>query len=287
MKKVYVIIINYKSEDVIHNALKSLNESNLDLHIVILDNESSDVSYNRLKSINARKVEIIRSEMNLGFGGGVNKVFRYIRQKYNDNDYIFLLNPDAVVSENLIINLLDILKKNKNVAAISPRVMTMDNVEHFSGFIIDWKHCAFRKIKKVMKTDDVRKIDIFAGCAVLLDSNKFDEIGMFDENLFLYGEEVFLSKKYINIGYDILYKPDLLVFHHCGYSVSKTLKVYYQVRNHIYFFKKYKKGYSSFYCRYRYPLRRLLFYIIHFNPQNIYYVLLAIWHAAKGRKGML
>ena len=287
MKKVYVIIINYKSEDVIHNALKSLKENNLDLQIVVLDNESTDESYKRLKSINARKVEIIRSEMNLGFGGGVNKVFKYIRQTYNDNDYIFLLNPDAVVSENLIRNLLDILLMNNNVAAISPRVMTMDNVEHFTGGIIDWKHCTFRKFSKIMKTNEVRKNDTFAGCAALLDSRKFNEVGMFDEDLFLYHDEHFLSMKFLNNKYDILYEPNLEVFHHCGYSVSKTIKNYYQVRNNIYFFKKYKRDYSSFYCHYRSPFRKLIFHIIHFSPQNIYYVLLAIWHAANGRKGML
>jgi len=287
VKKVYVIIINYKSEDIIQNAINSLNENNLDLQIVILDNESTDESYKTLKTIKERKVEIIRSEINLGFGGGVNKVFKYIQQKYKDNEYIFLFNPDAVATDNLIGNLLNELLINNNVAAISPYVMTMDNVEHFTGATIDWKHCAFKKSPKTLKTNKIRKMDTFAGCAVLLDSNKFDEVGMFDESLFIYGEEAFLSKKYINIGYNILYEPNLIVYHHCGYSVSKPIQIYYQVRNHTYFFKKYKKGYSSFYCRYRFPLRRLLFYTIHFNPKIIYFILLAIWHAATNRKGML
>ncbi len=287
MKKVYVIIINYKSEDVIRNALKSLNESNLDLHIVILDNESTDVSYKSLKSIKDRNVEIIRSKTNLGFGGGVNKAFNYILQTYNNNDYLFLLNPDAVVSENLIRNLLNILLKNNNVAAISPRVMTMENVEHFTGGIIDWKNCTMKKIPKIMKTNKVRKNDTFAGCVVLLDSKIFDEVGMFDEDLFLYHDELFLSMKFLNKGYDILYEPNLEVFHHCGYSVSKTIKNYYQVRNNIYFFKKYKKDNSSFFCHYRFPLRKLMFYSIHFNPKIIYFILLAMWHAATDRKGIL
>ena len=64
MKKVYVIIINYGSEEVIKNAIKSLNENNLDLHIVILDNESTNESYRNLNSLQNRKVEIIKSEIN-------------------------------------------------------------------------------------------------------------------------------------------------------------------------------------------------------------------------------
>ncbi len=286
-KKVYVIIINYKSEDVIHNALKSLNENDLDLHIVILDNESTDVSYKRLKSIKVRKVEIIRSDINLGFGGGINKVFKYIQQVYNDNEYIFLFNPDAIVSENLVRNLLNILLKNNNVAAISPCVMTMDNVKHFTGATIDLKHCVIQNNPKITKTNEVRKIDTFAGSAALLDSRKFDNVGMFDDGLFLYYEEAFLSMKFLNKGYDILYEPNLKVFHHCGYSVSNTVKNYSFTRNHIYFFKKYKKESSSFFCPYRIPLKKIMFYIIHFSPQNIYIILLAVWHAAIGRKGML
>ena len=93
--------------------------------------------------------------------------------------------------------------------------------------------------------------------------------------------------KFLNKGYDILYEPNLEVFHHCGYSTSKTIKNYYQVRNNIYFIKKYKKDNSSFFCYYRFPLRRLMLYTIHFSPKNIYFILLAIWHAATDRKGML
>ncbi len=287
MKKVYVIIVNYKSEDVIRNALKSLNENNLDLHIVILDNESTEVSYKSLKSIKTRKVEIIRSERNLGWGGGVNKVFRYIQKVYNDNEYMFLLNPDAIVSENLIRSLLNILLNNNKVVAISPHIRDMDNVELFTGAIIDWKRCAIQHHPKIMKTDEVRKIDVFAGSAVLLDSRKFDEVGMFDEELFLYYEEAFLSMKFLNKGYDILYEPNLKVFHYVGYSGSNTVRNYSYTRNHIYFFKKYKKDNSSFFCPYRIPLKKIMFYIIHFSPKIIYFVLLGMWHAAKGRKGML
>lgn len=287
MKKVYVIIINYKSEDVIQNALKSLNENNLDLHIVILDNESTDMSYKSLKSFKDRKVEVIRSEKNLGFAGGCNKVFKYIQQTYNDNEYMFLFNPDALASENLIRNLLDILLMNNNVAAISPRIMTMDNVEWFTGTAIDWKHCTIQNNPKIMNTTEIRKIDVFSGCAVLLNSRKFDKVGMFDDELFLYYDEAFLSMKFLNQGYEILYEPNLKAFHHVSYVVANTLKNYYITRNHIYFFKKYKGEYSSFFCPYRIPLIKVKHYIKYFSPKNIYFILLAMWHAATGRKCML
>lgn len=287
MKKVYVIIINYKSEDVIQNALKSLNENNLDLHIVILDNESTDMSYKSLKSFKGRKVEVIRSEKNLGFAGGCNKVFKYIQQAYDDNEYMFLFNPDAVASENLIGNLLDILLLNNNVAAISPRIMTMDNVEWFTGAAIDWKHCVIPNIPKIVNTNEIRKIDVFNGCTVLLDSRKFDKVGMFDDELFLYYDEAFLSMKFLNKGYEILYEPNLKVIHHVSYSVSNTVKNYYLTRNHIYFFKKYKGEYRPLICPYKIPLVKVIYYIKHFSPKNIYFILLAIWHTVIGRKGLL
>ena len=287
MKKVYVIIINYGSEEVIKNAIKSLNENNLDLHIVILDNESTNESYRNLNSLQNRKVEIIKSEINLGFAGGCNKVFKYIQQTYSDNEYMFLLNPDAIATENLIKNLLDKLLMNNNVAAISPRIMTTDNVEWFTGTAIDWKHCTIQNNPKIMDTNATRKIDVFNGCSVLLDSRKFDEVGMFDDELFLYYDEAFLSMKFLNKGYEILYEPKLKVFHHVSYTVTNTLKNYYITRNHIYFFKKYKEETSSFFCPYRVPLLKVKQNTKFFNLKNIYFILLAIWHATTGRKGIL
>ena len=287
MKKVYVIIINYKSEDVIQNALKSLNENNLDLHIIILDNESTNSSYKSLKSFKDRKVEIIRSEKNLGFPGGCNKVFKYIQQTYNDNKYMFLLNPDAVSTENLIGNLLNILLLNNNVAAISPRIKTMDNVNWFTGTAIDWKHCAIQNNPKIMNSTKIRKIDVFNGCAVLLDSKKFDKVSMFDDELFLYYDEAFLSMKFLSKGYKILYEPNLEAFHHVSYGVANTIKNYYITRNHIYFFKKYKGESSSIFCPYKIPLIKVKHYIKYFSLKNIYFILLAIWHTTISRKGIL
>jgi hypothetical protein len=287
VKKVYVIIINYKSEDEIQNALNSLNEKNLDLHIVILDNESTDVSYKRLKSLKDKRVELIRSENNLGFPGGVNKVFKYIQQTYDDNEYMFLFNPDAIASENLVKNILDILLMNNNAAAISPSIRTPDNVEWFTGTAIDWKHCTIQNNPKSMNTNEIRKIDVFNGCVVLLDSKKFDEVGMFDDELFLYYDEVFISMKFLNKGYEILYEPNLKVIHKVSYSISNTLKNYYIIRNHIYIFKKHKVKNSSFFCPYRIPLIKIKHHIVHFSPKNIYFILLAVWHATICKKGKL
>lgn len=287
MEKVYIAIINYKSENVIQDAIKSINEESIHTHIIILDNESTSNSYLKLKSQNFDKVDIIRSKKNLGFPAGCNRIFKYIQQKYDDNKYIFLLNPDAVLPKNIIDTLLKILLSDKNIAAISPRIVTNEDVNWYTGTKINWEKCTINNNPNSNMNNTVRKVDIFNGCAVLLDSKKFYDVNMFNEELFLYYEEAFLSMKLIKNGYKIFYEPNLKVIHRVSYSTSEAIKNYYITRNHVYFFKKFGINRKSVFCLYKTPLINIKHNIKYFNYKNLFYIMLAIWHTIIGKKGVL
>ncbi|HIP11474.1 MAG TPA: glycosyltransferase family 2 protein [Arcobacter sp.] len=288
MKTIFCIIVNYKTENIIKKAIESLKENSINLKIIILDNETTKESYKQLQKIIDDRVEIIRSEENLGFAGGCNYAYRYIHNKYLDVNYIFLFNPDAEATENLIGHLFNVMLTDSNMAAISPHIVTMNNDDWFIGTMIDWKNCKIINNPEVKNSNQLRTIDIFNGCAVLMDARKFSEVGMFDDELFLYYDEAFLSMRFMKKGYSIYYMPTVKAYHHVSYSVGENspFKTYYMTRNHIYFFVKYLKKSSSFLCPHKVPFIKSLYFMKRLDFLNLHANLIALYHTFIQKKGI-
>jgi GT2 family glycosyltransferase len=180
------------------------------------------------------------------------------------------------------------LSGNNNIAAVSPHILTMDNKSWFSGGIIDWRKCEILNTPEVVNPNEVRKVDIFNGCAVLINAKKFFESGMFKIDLFLYYDEAFLSMCFLETGGQCFYHPNLTAYHRVSYGIgsNSTLGTYYMNRNHIYFFKKYNKK-KTFLCPYIDVFKTFLSHVRHFRMSNVYYLLLAVYDAIRGKKGIL
>lgn len=288
MQTIYVIIINYKTEDMIEDAINSFEEDEIDIHIVVLDNDTTESSYKVLQGMTNDRVELICSDTNLGYSGGVNYVAEYIKNKYKNFEYLFLFNPDAISTKNLVGNLCKVLSNNNNIAAVSPHILTMDNKSWFSGGMIDWEKCEILNNPEVENPNEVRKVDIYNGCAVLIDAKKFFEVGMLENDLFIYYDEACLSMHFLEMGYQCFYHPDLLAYHYVPYGISSdsAIKTYYMTRNHIFFFKKYSKK-KIFFSLYIDIFKILLSNIKHFRISNVYYIFLAVYDAIRGKRGIL
>lgn len=286
MQMIYVIIINFKTEDVIKDAIKSLEEEEVDIHIVVLDNGSTESSFKVLEEITDNRVELISSDTNLGFAGGVNYTAEYIKNKYKKPEYFFLFNPDALSTKNLVGTLCNVLSSNNKVAAISPHILTMDNKSWFSGGMIDWEKCEILNNPEVANSTEIRKVDVYNGCAALINAEKFFEAGMLESDLFIYFDEAFLSMNFLDMGYQCYYHPRLIAYHHVSYGISSesTLKTYYMTRNQIFFFKKYSKKKFLFSLHIE-IFKTLLSDLKHFRVSHIHYVLLAVYDAIRGEKG--
>lgn len=285
MDKVYVLTVNYRSESIIHHAIQSIDEKNLDIHILIIDNESTNKSYNTLSEIKDNRIEIIRSSKNLGFAGGNNYGFRYLQEKYGNINFIFLLNPDALATKNVILNLLEVMKQNNDYAAISPHIYDNKTKEDwFAGTMIDFENCKISNQPTLSNTEN-SIIDVFNGCAVLFDAKKFDEAGQFNEETFLYYDEANLSMNFLQHNYQCIYVPTLTVYHDVSSSTGNhsSLKSYYMMRNHIYFFQKYSK--KTKFCSYKIPLINLLSAIKNLRFNSAYGICKAIVHVLMNKKG--
>jgi GT2 family glycosyltransferase len=215
--------------------IDTIKEEGVDVSILIVDNASTPETYKALEAINDERVEILRSEKNLGFTGGINYALQYAKDHFQGIHYFFLLNPDAFSCPDLMTGLAGILEENKDAACVSPQILSMNGDPWYSGALINMGKGKVVNNPEAMpkNNNDYYEVDVFSGCAVLFDMQKVLKAGMFNESLFMYYDEADFSLKLKNTGYKILYTPRYKILHDVSYTTRyiSHLKTYYMTRN--------------------------------------------------------
>ena len=254
-----VILVNWKKYNLTSNCINSLNKSNYkNFKIILVDNEYSEKSLIDLKNKH-KELIVFKEKNNLGFAGGNNIGIRYALE--NDYDYIMLLNNDTEVKENFILTLVERMEKNLFLAAVQPLIL------NFSNKSIIWN--AGGKLNKFLGLTSTRLnnnklnssivfddyTDWISGCCILIKSEILTKVGLLDEKFFNYYEDVDWSLRMKNLGYDLGFVKESIIYHH-GSSSSKNKKNkegvisskihYFNIRNHILLLKKHKNLFNFF-----------------------------------------
>jgi GT2 family glycosyltransferase len=192
---VRVVVVNFNGGDLTLRCLHSILATQWPqsaLRVVLVDNASADGVVARVRNA-LPEVEIVESAVNLGFAGGANLGLRDRR----DARYVALVNNDAAVDPGWLAPLVDALEHDPALGAASPKILyagqaLIDNVGLEPG---PWGRSADRGHGE---PDDGRydtPADVFAWCgaAVLLRSAYLDDVGLFDDRLFLYCEDLELA----------------------------------------------------------------------------------------------
>ena len=171
---------------------------------------------------------------------------------------MLLLNPDALLTEGLISNLKESMEKN-SYSAVSPKILFMNGDVWFGGGYIDLQKAEFI-LNEDKNFDNKNHIPQFNGAVALLNINSFIKAGMFNENLFLYCDEAFLSMEFKKLGLSVGYEKNLIAYHHVSAITQKIsgFKDYYINRNGLYFFSEYGTNSNNIYYR---PLINFLYYL--------------------------
>ena len=254
-----VILVNWKKYNLTSNCINSLNKSNYkNFKIILVDNEYSEKSIIELKN-KYKELLVFKEKNNLGFAGGNNIGIRYALE--NDYDYIMLLNNDTEVKENFILPLVERIEKDHFLGAVQPLIL------NFSNKSIIWN--AGGKLNKFLGLTSTRLnnnklnssivfddyTDWISGCCILIKSEILTKVGLLDEKFFNYYEDVDWSLRMKNLGYDLGFVKESIIYHH-GSSSSKNKKNtgglisskihYFNIRNHILLLKKHKNLFNFF-----------------------------------------
>lgn len=291
MKDLSVIIVSYNTAETTKQTIESLLESlqrptiNSTYEIIVIDNASSDNSVEVLKEMakKNKSIHLIESKENLGFAKGNNRALEKATGKY-----VLYLNSDVIIGDVNFDGIIDNLNTNKSLGAYTVRVnLPNGNIDPAShrGFPTVWRSfCYYAGLEKTlgklpligflfggyhlvgsnMKTS--HGIDSPSGAFFLTRKEILDKLGGFDEDFFMYGEDIDLAYRIKELGYEIVYDPEYAVTH-LKYSsglknsdkvVQKKIKNAFYDAMKIFYRKHYINKYPSF-------ITKLVFFFVDFK----------------------
>ena len=223
---VSIIILNYNAGELLLNCVDSLKKSTYtNLEILIVDNISSDNSQKKCKE-KFPDIKLIQNNENLGYCGGNNVGINEAKGKF-----IVILNPDTIIEPNCIDELILAYNKFGN-ALYQPKILSLNekdiiqstgNMLHVFGFGF-----ARDKGNKVTnKEESIEKIGYASGTCLFTSREVFDKIGLLDEFLFLYHDDLDLGWRAAQIGINSYYVPKSKIFHVESYSLKWSSKKFY------------------------------------------------------------
>jgi|TARA_B110000211_G_scaffold225569_1_gene277968 N-acetylglucosaminyl-diphospho-decaprenol L-rhamnosyltransferase len=201
-KDLTIIITTFKSEDKIESCLDSIDPS---IKVIVIENSNNKKFQNFIEN-KYLNTECILANENLGYGKANNIGLKKAKTKY-----CLVLNPDTILEKDAIRNFYFSVEKNKNFYIIAP-LQVKDEFSKNNNFT---NGSTFLEAKHV------------EGFAMFLNMEKFSDIGFFDENFFLYLEEIDLCKRVKDKNGVILVNNNIKIFHFAGKSVKNTFS--YQV----------------------------------------------------------
>jgi GT2 family glycosyltransferase len=232
-KKLLVIIVTYNSGSVIGDCLKSLDiQTEKSFSIFIVDNASSDDSITRIKNIQFRsndlntRLELVQSDVNLGFSKAVNKGIKYaINFKY---DAVLLLNPDTKIDKNLFKDAINTFAKNPDIGAASSIILYPNGRIWSQGahiyttreLLLGLKFGVATNLKKGEKfkknTRKLIKVEALVGCALFIRTEAVKRTGFLNESFFMYAEDSEYSRRLSDAGFNLVCFTSSSVMHDAG-----------------------------------------------------------------------
>jgi len=234
--KVFVVVLNYNGGNFIKKCLASVFKNDYpNFEVVVVDNNSSDGSLEMAKS-NFSKANFIKNEENLGFAVGNNVGIRFSLERMAD--YICLLNNDAEVEKDFIEKLVEALEKEQGAGIAGPVVFNGENKQvWFSKGKIKWLTMKAVHSAK-FETKNIYQSDFISGCAIMIKAEVFNEIGLLDEDFFLYWEDVDFCYRAKKAGFNSMVVTSAWAYHFEKSQSNLENKTYWLVVSGLIFFRK-------------------------------------------------
>jgi len=258
-----IVIVSFKSEDILHRCIKSIDKK---YPIIVVEN-SIDKKLKLELEQKYQNVNCILPKENLGYGGGNNLGLSKVK-----TNYTLILNPDVILMENSIENFFITVNKFPNFGIIAP-ISANERYDNFNH----------------EKDLNIKEVENVKGFAMFLNMKNLEKSNFFDDNFFLYLEEIDLCKRVRLMDVKIFIDPSIKVEHFGGTShnseINKPMELsrnWHWMWSSFYFNKKhygYLFALIKIFPKFFSSLFKFIFYLIIFkkNKSDIYkYRLLGI-----------
>ena len=235
------VIVNFQSKSFLEKCLDSIKNKlkNCSYEIIVVNNDKDEIFDDA--EFDQSVVTIINMPKNVGFATACN-----VGAQKSKGDYIFFLNPDTELMFSNCKDLLSFFKK-QDIGIISPQLVLGDGLMQAWSWGIALTPFSLLKNQLLKKQASIPeengastiRVDWVSGAALIISKNLFERCGGFDENFFMYFEDIDLCRRVRLLGYEILNIPQFSILHIGGQSYfDKKIqkKQYYKSQN--YYFKK-------------------------------------------------
>lgn len=231
MKKLSVIIVNYNTENFLRECIDNLVGKYPNMEVIVVDNDSRDGSAEMVEK-EFNWVKLIKSE-NKGLAHGSNLGLRAAT-----GDYILYLGTDAYPQRNTLVGMVEYMENNPDVGAATCKLVLRDgslDMDAHRGFPTPWAALThFAKLNRIFPNsvlfnqyflgaenlDIPHEIDLCIAHFMLLRKSVMQEIGNWDEDFFVYGEDVDYCYRIKQAGWKIMYLPQWQATHYKGVGVG-------------------------------------------------------------------
>ncbi len=239
MIDISVIIVNYNVKELLEQCIISIlaASKNLKAEIIVVDNNSFDGSVDYLKSKFASNtsIRIIASPINLGFAKANN-----LGAKEAKGEYLLILNPDTILQEDTLEKSLSFYKSSENTGALTCKLILPNGKLDLAcrrsfptPSVAVYRILGLSRIFPNSKTfgkynltyldeNKTYEVDAIVGAFMLFKKDIYDKVNGFDEDYFMYGEDLDLCYRIKKAGYKIFYYPDTSIIHYKGESTKKS-----------------------------------------------------------------
>lgn len=226
--KLSIIIVNYNGKHFLKKCLDSIARccSSFSYEIIIVDNNSVDDSQKFIRK-NYPNVKLLQEKKNLGFGKANN-----LGVKNSIGHYVLLLNNDTILQQN-IEPVLEVIAK-KHVGAVGVKMLN-GNKKYIQSVGKFPSPLSLIKISNLNETrtefvlgnfeNEEYEVDWISGSFMVLKRKDWDLLNGFDEDFFMYVEDVDLCKRINNLGKKIIFLSNISYIHFVGFNSSREIKL--------------------------------------------------------------
>ncbi len=235
MIQLSIVIVSYNVKFYVQQCIEAIQGSTLqDFEILIVDNNSTDGSADFLETKYGSSVKLIRNVLNRGFGTACNQALAIA-----NGEYTLFLNPDTIIQKQTLEHVIAFMEQTENVGLVGLRMIHEDGTflaeskrgiptpktsfYRLSGLskLATGSEVANRYYAPHVAEHAVGKVDVISGAFMLGKTDNVRAIDGFDEDFFMYGEDVDISYRMQQSGYDNYYLGTETIIHHKGKSTDK------------------------------------------------------------------
>ena len=249
------IIVNYKNSEPLKDCLASLYQTaqRIDFETIIIDNSENDLGLQPLKELYP-KAQFVSNSSNVGFAKANNQAAKIAQGKV-----LIFLNPDTILSDQAIDSMYRYYCSHTETGVLGPKVVDPEGSLQYScrryptlwtglfnrysilSRLFPENRFTSQYLMRDFDHNEIRQVDWLSGCCLMVSKSTFENSHGFDENYFLFNEDVDLCRTIKQAGKEVIYFPEATIIHQVSTSNSKTTARVI-IQRHLgmmHYFKKY------------------------------------------------